>query len=52
MNDKEKAEQIMQKYNRNLGTFTKNASRKEFKTVLKYVADEANRKQRKLVGLD
>ncbi|WP_369108810.1 hypothetical protein [Enterococcus faecium] len=25
---------------------------KEFKTVMNYVADEANRKQRKLVGLD
>ncbi len=52
MDEKEKAEQILKKYNRNLGTFTKNATRKEFKTVLKYVADEANRKQRKLVGLD
>ena len=52
MVEKEKAEEIMAKYNRNFGTFTKNATRKEFKTVLKYVAEEANRKQRKLVGLD
>ena len=52
MVEKEKAEEIMAKYNRNFGTFTQNATRKEFKTVLKYVAEEANRKQRKLVGLD
>jgi len=52
MTEKEKAEKIMEKYDRNYGTFTKNATRKEFKTVLKYIADESNRKQRKLVGLD
>lgn len=52
MTEKEKVNQIMEKYNRNYGTFTKNATRKEFKTVLKYVADEANRKQRKIAGLD
>ena len=45
MDDKEKSERIMGKYSRNLSTFTKNATRKEFKTVLKYVADEAVCKQ-------
>lgn len=36
---------------RNLGAFQK-STRKEFRTVLKYVANEANRKQRELVGLN
>lgn len=52
MTEKEQAEKIMEKYNRDLGKFQKEASRKEFKTVLKYVANEANRKQREIVGLD
>ncbi|GEQ51736.1 MAG: hypothetical protein L0L39_01215 [Atopostipes suicloacalis] len=30
----------------------KECSRKEFRTVLKYVAEESNRKQRKIAGLD
>ncbi|MGL1854675.1 hypothetical protein ACDJ35_07915 [Enterococcus faecalis] len=30
----------------------KNASAKELKTVFKFVADESNRKQRELIGLD
>ncbi|WP_256924507.1 hypothetical protein [Candidatus Enterococcus wittei] len=43
----------MKKYNKSIATdLSENASAKEFKTVMKYVADEANRKQRKLVGLD
>lgn len=52
MNDKEKAEQIMGKFNRDPGTFTKNATREELKTLLKFVADEPNRKQRKLFVLE
>lgn len=51
MTEKEQAEAIMKKYNRDLGNFTQNATRKEYKTVLRYVANEANRKQRELVGL-
>lgn len=52
MTEKEKAQEIMKKYNDNFGTFTKQATRKEYKAVLKHVANEANRKQRKTVGLD
>lgn len=52
MTEKEKAIEIMEKYNRNLGAFQQKATRKEFRTVLKYVANEANRKQRELVGLE
>ncbi|MBO0413140.1 hypothetical protein JZO81_18960 [Enterococcus hulanensis] len=40
----------MKKYNRDLGEFQQKATSKEFRTVLKYVANEANRKQRELVG--
>ncbi|MCQ9209289.1 hypothetical protein [Granulicatella seriolae] len=49
---KEDALKIADKYERNYATFQKNASRKEFRMVLKYVAEEANRKQRKIAGLD
>lgn len=49
---KQIAEAIMVKYNSNFATLKKNATHKEYKTVLKYIAEESNRKQRKLVGLD
>ncbi len=52
MTEKEKVEEIMAKYNRNFSTLQKNASAKELKTVFKFVADESNRKQRELIGLD
>ena len=52
MTEKEKVEEIMEKYNRNFSTLQKNASAKELKTVFKFVADEYNRKQRELIGLD
>ena len=50
MTEKEKVEEIMEKYNRNFSTLQKNASAKELKTVFKFVADESNRKQRELIG--
>lgn len=49
---KEDALKIAEKYGRDYGTFQENASRKEFRTVLKYIAEEANCKQRKIAGLD
>ena len=52
MTEKEQVQQIVKKYNKSISDLSENASEKEFKTVMKYVADEANRKQRKLVGLD
>ncbi|MDY4308004.1 hypothetical protein SNF32_15330 [Enterococcus mundtii] len=52
MTEKEQVQKIVKKYNKSIGDLSENASAKEFKTVMKYVADEANRKQRKLVGLD
>ncbi|WP_165964803.1 hypothetical protein [Periweissella cryptocerci] len=52
MTDKELAQAIVDKYDRNYVHFSEQATRKEFHTVLKYVADEANRMQRKTAGLD
>ncbi|MCU2051936.1 hypothetical protein I8F49_05275 [Enterococcus faecium] len=52
MTEKEQVQQIVKKYNKSIADLSENVSAKEFKTVMKYVADEANRKQRKLVGLD
>lgn len=52
MTEKEQVQKIVKKYNKSIADLSENASVKEFKTVTKYVADEANRKQRKLVGLD
>ncbi|MDA3964907.1 hypothetical protein [Enterococcus thailandicus] len=52
MTEKEQVQQIVKKYNKSIADLSENASPKEFKTVMKYVADEANRKQRKLVGLE
>lgn len=52
MTEKEQVQQIVKKYNKSIADLSENASAKEFKTVMNYVADEANRKQRKLVGLD
>jgi hypothetical protein len=45
MTEKEKVETIMIKYHRN-------ATPSELKTVLNFVAEESNRKQRVLVGLE
>jgi hypothetical protein len=52
MTDKEKAQAIVEKYNKDFGLFVEKATRKEFKTVLMQVANDANDRQRKLVGLD
>ena len=52
MTEKEQVQQIVKKYNKSIADLSENATAEEFKTVMKYVANEANRKQRKLVGLD
>lgn len=56
MNDRDETkiivEDIMEKYDRNFAKLQKNGTAKELKTVFKYVAEEANRKQRVLVGLE
>ncbi len=52
MTEKDQVKQIVEKYNKSVADLSENATAKEFKTVMKYVADQANLKQRKLVGLD
>lgn len=52
MTGKEVAQAIVDKYNGSYNQLSENSTHKEFKTVLKYVADEANRMQRKTAGLD
>jgi hypothetical protein len=52
MNEREKVQAIVEKYNNSFSQLSENATHKELKTFLKFLADEANRKQRKLAGLD
>lgn len=40
----EKANQILDKYDRDDGEFSENATRKAFKIVHKWIADNANRR--------
>lgn len=48
MTEKEQVTKIVKKYNKSIADLSENATAKEFKTVIKYVADQANEKQRKL----
>lgn len=50
--DKKVVDDIMAKYNHDFGNLSKNATRKEYKTVLRYVAQESNRRQRQTAGLE
>ncbi|MFW7401915.1 hypothetical protein ACODG4_07890 [Vagococcus fluvialis] len=52
MSEKEEVKQIVDKYNQSIIQLLENGTIKEAKTVFKHVADESNRKQRKLVGLE
>lgn len=52
MTEKEEVKQIVDKYNQSIIQLLENGTIKEAKTVFKYVADESNRKQREMVGLD
>ena len=52
MTETEQVKQIVDKYNKSIADLSDRATAKEFKTVMKYVANQANLRQRKLVGLD
>lgn len=52
MTEKEQVKKIVEKYNNSISDLSENATAKEFKTVMKYIADQANLRQRKLVGLE
>ena len=51
MNDKEKVKQIAEKYNKSIAELSEKATSKEFKFVMSYIAQEANRRQREIVGM-
>lgn len=51
MTEKEQVKAIVEKYNKSVSNLSENASAKEFKTVLKYIANQANDKQREIAGL-
>lgn len=52
MTTKEEVKRIIDKYNESFSELSNNGTAKEFKTVMKYIADQANKRQRQLVGLE
>lgn len=52
MTTKEEVKRIVDKYNESFLELSNNGTAKEFKTVMKYIADQANKRQRQLVGLE
>nr|WP_205395924.1 hypothetical protein [Streptococcus lutetiensis] len=51
MTTKEEVKRIVDKYNESFSELSNNGTAKEFKTVMKYIADQANKRQRQLVGV-
>ena len=49
MTEEEKVQQIIDKYNQSIAELSEKATAKEFKFVMSYIAQEANRRQRELV---
>ncbi|MFZ2647592.1 MAG: hypothetical protein GX453_04730 [Lactococcus chungangensis] len=52
MTDREKVQQIVDKYGDSYSQLSQNATNKELKTFMKFLADEANKKQSKLFEID
>lgn len=52
MTEQEQVKQIVDKYNQSISNLSNNVNAKEFKTVMKYIADQTNKRQRQLVGLE
>lgn len=52
MTTKEEVKRIVDKYNESFSELSNNGTANEFKTVMKYIADQANKRQRQLVGLE
>lgn len=50
MTTKEEVKRIVDKYDESFSELSNNGTAKEFKTVMKYIADQANKRQRQLVG--
>lgn len=52
MTTKEEVKRIVDKYNESFSELSNNGTAKAFKTVMKYIADQANKRQRQLMGLE
>ena len=52
MTTKEEVKRIVDKYNESFSELSNNGNAKEFKTVMKYIVDQAKKRQRQLVGLE
>lgn len=52
MIEKKEVDAIMAKYNHDFALFSQQATRQEYKTVLHYVAQQANKKQCQVAGLE
>ena len=50
MTTKEEVKRIVDKYDESFSELSKNGTAKASKTVMKYIADQANKRQRQLVG--
>lgn len=52
MTEKEQVQAIVNKYNKSVAELSEKATAKEFKFVMKHIAQEANRRQREIAGLE
>jgi len=52
MTTKEEVKKVVDKHNESFSELSNNGTAKEFKTVMKYIADQANKRQRQLAGLE
>lgn len=52
MTDEEQVKLIVEKYNKSISDLDEQATAKEFQTVFKYIADQANERQREIPCLD
>lgn len=52
MTTREEVKRIVDKYDQSLSSLTKNGTLEEKNTVFKYTADQANKRQLQLVGLE
>ena len=52
MTTKEEVKRIVDKYDESFSELSNNGTANEFKTVMKYIADQAKKRQRQLVGLE
>lgn len=50
MTTKEEVKRIVDKYNESFSELSNNGTAKAFKNVMKYIADQANKRQRQLAG--